>query len=278
MNSRLGRLQMAKLVGAGAGLLLAAPAAAAEDASSGDILRAVTGMDSQSVAMPLRLLAIITVLGVVPSIVLLTTSFPRILIVLSFLRRALGTQDLPPNQVVTGLSLLLTVLVMLPVWQEIYTQAYLPLQKGELKQTEQALERAGLTLKRFMLAHTLENDLRLFEEMAEEGRRGARGDGEATAAAVETPSPGRAAESSSFFTVLPAFVISELKLAFQMGFLLYLPFLVIDLAISAMLISMGMFMLPPVLVSLPLKVLVFVLADGWNLIAGQLMQGFRGLS
>jgi len=274
--SRLG-WQPTMLLGAGAGLLLAAPAAAGEP-SSGDLIRAVTGMDSQSVAVPLRLLAIITVLGVVPSIVLLTTSFPRILIVLSFLRRALGTQDLPPNQVVTGLSLLLTVLVMLPVWQEIYTQAYLPLEKGELKQTEQALERAGLTLKRFMLAHTLESDLRLFQEMAEEGRRGARGDGTAPAAAEEAPSPGREAETLSFFTVLPAFVISELKLAFQMGFLLYLPFLVIDLAISAILISMGMFMLPPVLVSLPLKVLVFVLADGWNLIAGQLIQGFRGLS
>jgi len=252
--------------------------AAAEGAAPPDLVRTLTGMDSGNAAVPLRLFAIITVLSVVPSIVLLTTCFPRILIVLSFLRRALGTQDLPSNQILAGLTLILTVLIMLPVWKKVHSDAYLPLQRGELKSTDEAIARASTTLKQFMLAHTLESDLRLFVELSERGSTAGSVDFTAGEASARSESSAdRTVENLDFFVVLPAFVLSELKLAFQMGFLLYLPFLVIDLAVSAVLISMGMFMLPPALVSLPLKVLVFVLADGWNLVVGQIIQSFRML-
>lgn len=230
-----------------------------------ELARLLTGLDAQNMAVPLRALAIVTVLSVVPSAVLLATSFPRILIVLSFLRRALGTQDLPPNQVVAGLSLLLTVLVMSPVFKRVYVEAYVPYEKGEVASAEEALSRAARPVKEFLLAHTFEEDLRLFAEIS----RDPGGEG------APLPSAGPSPEEESFLVVLPAFVVSELKVAFQIGFLLFLPFLVIDLAVSAVLISMGMFMLPPVLVSLPLKVLVFVLADGWNLVVEQLVAGFR---
>ncbi len=226
----------------------------AEPGGAAEVLRSLTGLDAQNLAVPLRALAIVTVLSVVPSIVLLATSFPRILIVLSFLRRALGTQDLPPTQVVAGLSLILTALVMAPTWQRVYTEAYLPLERGEIADADTVLARAARPLKEFMLAHTFEEDMRLASE-------------------ISRSSEGPADEN--FLVVLCAFVLSELKVAFQIGFLLYLPFLVIDLAASAVLISMGMFMLPPLLVSLPLKVLVFVLADGWSLVVEQLVAGFQ---
>ena len=242
---------------------------------TGDLARALTGLDPESVALPVRAFVLLTILSVVPSIFLLTTCFPRILIVLSLLRRALGTQDLPSNQILAGLTLVLTGMVMLPVWKRVHAEAYLPLVRGEIKSTEEAMEKASLPLKEFMLSHTLEKDLRLCLELSETG---SKEEGE-----VETKSrgaqvdPAEKVESLSFFTVLPAFVLSELKLAFQMGFFLFLPFLIIDLTVSAILISLGMFMLPPVLVSLPLKVLVFVLADGWNLVVGRLVQVFQVL-
>jgi flagellar biosynthetic protein FliP len=217
---------------------------------------------------------LVTVLGVVPSFVLLMTSYPRIFIVLSFLRRALGTPELPPQQVMAGLALILTGLVMFPVWRQVHTEAYLPFSRGELKTPEEALEKAGRPIKSFLLAHTYEKDLKLFVELS------------ATARGDAASSPGEAGggagreatvEELSFFVVLPAFVLSELKTAFQIGFLIYLPFLVIDLAVAAVLLSMGMFLLPPALVSLPLKVLVFVLVDGWDLVVVQLVQGFQVL-
>lgn len=264
-------------------LLAAAPLMGAEAQDPENLVRVLTGLEPESVTVPLRVLAIVTVFSVVPSVVLLATCFPRILIVLSFLRRALGTQDLPSNQIIAGLTLILTVLIMLPVWKKIHAEALAPLQRGEITEGQVAVERASATLKRFMLSHTLQKDLRLFVELSEQGARDA-GDGAAEAAATppRTRDRGgsasgkeRTVESLDFFIVLPAFVLSELKTAFQMGFLIYLPFLVIDLAVSAVLISMGMFMLPPVLVSLPLKVLVFVLADGWNLVVSQVIQSFQ---
>ena len=230
----------------------------------------------------LRVVALVTVLSVVPSIVLLATCFPRLLIVLSFLRRALGTQDLPPNMVVTGLAFILTAMVMLPVWKQVYRDAYVPLSQGEITDAEVIYERATKPLKEFMLVRTFRKDLRLFLELSESARsEEAEAVGGVTVAGPPAPvlsSQGAAltaetrAEDLSLFVVLPAFVLSELKTAFQMGFLLYLPFLVIDLAVSAILISMGMFMVPPVLISLPLKVLVFVSVDGWNLLVTQLVQ------
>jgi flagellar biosynthetic protein FliP len=229
-------------------------------------LRTLGGTGPESIAVPVRVLILITLFSVVPSIVLLTTCFPRLFIVLGFLRRALGTQDLPPNQVVAGLAMILTVMVMLPVWKRVHREAYVPFLNGELESAEAALEKAAVPVKEFMLAHTFRNDLRLFVDLA------ANSD-----AAASAELAGERVESLSFFIVLPAFVLSELKTAFQMGFLLYLPFLVIDFAVSAILISMGMFMLPPVLISLPIKVLVFVLVDGWNLVVTQLLQGFQGV-
>jgi flagellar biosynthetic protein FliP len=252
------------------------PAAArAEEAP--DWLGSFTGTDPQSVATAVRMLLLVTVFSVVPSIILMTTCFPRVFIVLSFLRRAVGTQDLPPAMVTAGLAMILTSLIMLPVGKRVHSEAYVPFVNGELESAETAMERAAVPLKEFMLEHTYRKDLQLFVELS------ARAGAEATAAG---PAPQRTStlddsqpvESLGFFVILPAFVLSELKTAFQMGFLLYLPFLVIDLAVSGVLISMGMFMLPPALISVPLKVLVFVLADGWNLVVTQLVHGFQAMT
>lgn len=251
----------------------------AEAADAGDTLKTLTGLDSENLGVPLRALALVTVFGVVPSIVLLTTCFPRILVVLFFLRKALGTQDLPPNMLVFGLSFLLTGAVMFPIWQEIHQEAYVPLVETKQIDAELALQRAELPVKRFMLRHTLRDDLRLMLGVSAQGA----GKPAFPSSAGGGPS-GKKPESStsqqleqlSFFTILPAFVLSELKTAFQLGFLLFLPFLLVDLVVSAVLVSMGMIMLPPTLVSLPLKILIFVLVDGWSLVVGQLLAGIQG--
>ena len=239
---------------------------------AGDWVKTLSGSDPENLAAPLRLLALVTVFSVVPSVLLLATCFPRLLIVLSFLRRALGTQDLPPNQVVVGLAFVLTAMIMLPVFKEIHSEAYEPLVAGELSGLDVALDRASGLLKDWMRKRTREQDLALFLETVGDF------DSADSVAAAKADSYGLASEATvedlDFFVVLPAFVLSELKTAFQMGFLIYLPFLVIDLAVSAVLISMGMFMLPPTLISLPLKVLVFVLVDGWDIVVGELMRGF----
>ena len=267
----------------------------------GGLLETATGLEDDNLEAPLRALALVTVFGVVPSIVLLTTCFPRILIVLSFLRRALGAQDLPPNMVVFGLSLLLTAVVMTPVWTAVYRDAYLPLVETKEMTPQGAYERAALPVKRFLLAHTLRSDLALMIDISSSGpaadthpvsgepsaARTESGDAVSGNTGSELSSELRLAseirntaaladrplEELSLFTILPAFVLSELKLAFQMGFLLFLPFLLIDLVVSAVLVSMGMIMLPPSMVSLPLKILVFVLVDGWSLVVGQLLFG-----
>ncbi len=247
---------------------IAAGAGARDDAapvpSAGDVLRTLTGGDPARLSVPLRILALLTVLTLVPSIILLTTCFPRIVIVLSFVRRAIGTQELPPNQIVIGLSLFLTAMVMAPVWDEVQRTALAPYQAGQIGE-EEAVQRALLPLKKFMLDHTLRSDLRLFVELShfqeEQAKKGISPESEPLT-------------SLPVSVVVPAFVLSEMKIAFQMGFLLYLPFLIIDLIISTVLISMGMLVLPPILISLPLKVLVFVLVDGWRLIVGELVRSF----
>lgn len=262
------------------GLLAATPAglSAEEAESSGDVLKTLTGLDGENLAIPLRALAMVTVFGVVPSIVLLTTCFPRILVVLFFLRKALGTQDLPPNMLVFGLSLLLTGAVMFPIWKEVHQEAYIPLVETKEITAAQALERTELPVKRFMLRHTLRDDLRLMLEVSARGGEtsSSTSAGGGKAPVTRPASPPQKLEDLSFFTILPAFVLSELKTAFQLGFLLFLPFLLIDLVVSAVLVSMGMIMLPPTLVSLPLKILVFVLVDGWSLVVGQLLSGIQG--
>lgn len=271
---------------AAAAMLCGSRLPGAEGSALDSITKAIAGSDPAGSTASLRAFVVLTVLSVVPSIVLLGTSFPRILVVLSFLRRALGAQDLPSNQIIAGLTLILTALVMAPVWKRVHDEAYLPLSRGEIKTTEEALLKASVPLKEFMLSHTLERDLRLFIELSKAPPPGSSS-GDAGGLSTAARSDGAEArteaslgtvENLGFFVVFPAFVLSELKIAFQMGFLIFLPFLVIDLAVSAVLVSMGMFLMPPSMVSIPLKILVFVLADGWNLVVAQLVQGFQLLS
>ena len=207
-------------------------------------LDAPTGGDGLSQAV--TLLLIITVLAVAPAFIMMVTCFTRVIIVLGFVRRALGTQTLPPNQVMVGLALFLSLFIMQPTIKRIEAEAWTPLQKQEITQG-QALEKAKQAVKDFMLKHTRKTDLALFIRLAKEERP-------------------KSAADVSFLTLVPAFITSELKTAFQMGFVIFLPFLVIDLVISAILMSLGMMMLPPVVVSLPFKILLFVLVDGWVLI------------
>lgn len=205
------------------------------------------GTGGMSTAVSLLLL--ITVLAVAPSFLMMVTSFTRIIIVLGFLRRALGTQTLPPNQVMVGLALFLTLFVMTPTFERINREAVQPFMAEQITQ-QVALDNAKSAIRDFMVKHTRKNDLALFIRLAKEER------------------PNTVADVS-FTTLVPAFITSELKTAFQMGFVIFLPFLVIDLVVSAVLMALGMMMLPPVVVSLPFKVLIFVLVDGWVL----LMQG-----
>jgi flagellar biosynthetic protein FliP len=208
----------------------------------------------QQVASSLQILAVLTVLSLAPAVLILMTSFTRIVVVLSFLRSALSTGQTPPNQVLVGLALFLTLFVMAPVLRTIYRDAYLPFQAGQIGQAE-ALQRAEAPLKGFMLRQTRNADLQLFVQLS--GDRPQR------------------PEDVSLSTLVPAFVVSELKTAFEMGFVLFLPFVVIDLVVASTLMSMGMLMLPPVLVSLPFKVLLFVLVDGWNLVVRSLLLSFH---
>jgi flagellar biosynthetic protein FliP len=201
----------------------------------------------------LGLMLMLTLLSLAPSFLILTSAFTRIVVVLSFLRSALGTQQAPPNQIIIGLALFLTFFIMAPVYTEINDQALKPLTAGEITQSE-ALDNAAAPLKRFMLEHTREKDLALFIRLS----------------GAEPQSP----EAVPLTTVTPAFVISELRVAFQIGFLLFIPFIVIDMVVSSILMSMGMFMLPPVMISLPFKLLLFVMVDGWHLVVTSIVEGF----
>ncbi|MFB3925564.1 MAG: flagellar type III secretion system pore protein FliP [Syntrophales bacterium] len=206
------------------------------------------------VTVILQLLLILTVLSLAPAILVMLTSFTRIVVVFSLLRHALGTQSLPPNQIILGLSLFLTFFIMAPVWEKVNTQAIQPYLNKQIS-ADKAFETAAGPIKNFMLKQTREKDLALFVKIAR-------------AKKPETP-------ADITMTVLtPAFVISELRTAFQIGFLIYMPFLVLDMVIASVLLSMGMLMLPPVMVSLPFKLLLFVLVDGWYLIVGSLVQSF----
>ncbi len=203
----------------------------------------------------IQLLFILTVLSLAPAIVLMMTSFTRIVVVLSLLRNALGTQQMPPNQIIIGLSLFLTFFIMTPVWQKVNETALKPYYQEEIS-GEEALNHASVPIKNFMLKQTREKDISLFVKIAQEKR------------------PEKAADVS-LTVLIPAFIISELKTAFQIGFMIYLPFLVIDMVVSSVLLSMGMMMLPPIMMSLPFKLLLFVLVDGWYLIVGSLVQSFK---
>jgi flagellar biosynthetic protein FliP len=208
----------------------------------------------EKVSSALQILVLLTVLTLAPAILIMTTSFARIIIVLSFLRQAMGTQQTPPTQILIGLALFLTMFIMGPVWSEINEGALKPYMEEELGQFE-ALKLAEIPIKRFMLNHTREKDLSLFINLSED------------------KSP-ESEEDVSIQTIVPAFIISELKTAFQIGFLIYIPFLILDMVVASILLSMGMMMLPPVLISLPFKLMLFVMVDGWYLTVGSLMKSF----
>ena len=204
--------------------------------------------------LSLQMLALLTVLTLLPAVLLMMTSFTRIIIVLSFLRQALGTQSTPPNQVLLGLALFLTLFVMSPVLNRAYADGVKPYMDGQLS-AEQALPAASAPFKRFMLDQTREADLTLFTRLAGE---------QPYASKADVP----------FKVAMPAFLTSELKTAFQMGFLLFIPFLIIDLVVASVLMSMGMMMVSPSIISLPFKIMLFVLVDGWTLLLGTLAGSF----
>lgn len=207
-------------------------------------------------ALPIQLLLLLTVLSVAPAIILMMTSFTRLVVVFSILRQALGMRQSPPSQLIIGLSMFLTVFIMYPVIDDINTNALQPYMEGEINQ-QVALDRAAQPAKRFMLNQTREKDLMLFMDMAQ----------------VESF---ESSDDVSLHVLIPAFVISELRIAFQIGFMLFLPFVIVDIIVASVLMSMGMMMLPPVMVSLPLKLLLFVLTDGWYLIVESVVRGYLG--
>ncbi len=212
------------------------------------------GNSPEQTAVVLKILALLTILALAPSILIMMTSFVRIVIVLSFLRQAIGTQMLPPNQLVVAMSLFLTAFIMAPVWQTIHTQALTPYLDGNMPQME-ALSISEAAIRGFMFKQTRDKDLGLFVKLAKLEQPKKRSD-------VPT------------YLLIPAFMISELKTAFQIGFMIYIPFLVLDMVVAAVLMAMGMMMLPPVIISLPFKLILFVLVDGWGLIIGSLVRSF----
>ncbi|MDR0222898.1 MAG: flagellar type III secretion system pore protein FliP [Oscillospiraceae bacterium] len=226
-------------------------------------------------SQPLEIILLITVLSVAPSILLMMTSFTRIIIIFGFLRNAMNTQTTPPNQVLVGLALFLTMFIMWPVFAQINDVAYRPYSNGEITAWE-ALEKAGEPLKTFMLKQTTDSNMMFFMDLAqavvydidEDGNQIPRNNFDGVS--METYQ-----EQLSLQVVIPAFMISELARAFQMGFLLFIPFLIIDIVVSSTLMSMGMMMLPPAMISLPFKIMIFVIVDGWRLLVGTVISSFN---
>jgi flagellar biosynthetic protein FliP len=208
----------------------------------------------QDVSVTLQIIFLITILSLAPAILILLTSFTRIIIVFSFLRNAMGTQQMPPNQVLVGLALFLTFFIMSPVFSEINSKALTPYLDNKINFTT-ALAEAKKPLRKFLLSNTRKKDVLMFLEISN----------------YERP---KTADDIPDLVLIPAFVVSELQTAFEMGFLLFLPFLIIDFVVASVLLSMGMMMLPPVMISLPFKILLFVLVDGWSLIIGSIVKSF----
>jgi flagellar biosynthetic protein FliP len=236
-----------------AGLSLCAQQAAPLPSVTVDFGKTPSG---PALSSSLQAVLLLTILTLAPTILMTATSFTRIIVVMHFLRQGLGTQNTPSNQVLISLSLVLTFFIMAPTVREINTTVLQPLQRNELT-TDQALDRTGAPMKVFMLRHTRKKDLALFLRIA------------------KAPAPKTKADVP-MECLLPAFLISELKTAFEIGFMIFLPFLVVDIVVASILLSMGMMMLPPVVISLPFKVLLFVLVDGWYLIIGSLVRGYTG--
>lgn len=208
----------------------------------------------QQTATVLKIIGLLTVLSLAPSILIMMTSFVRVVIVLSFLRQAIGTQVLPPNQLVIGLALFLTAFIMAPVWKGIHAEALLPYLDKKMEGKD-ALAYSESAVRNFMFKQTRDKDLGLFVKLSN----------------LETPK--KRADVPTYL-LIPAFMISELKTAFQIGFMIYIPFLILDMVVAAVLMAMGMMMLPPVIISLPFKLILFVLVDGWQLIVGSLVKSF----
>jgi flagellar biosynthetic protein FliP len=209
----------------------------------------------EDVATTLQILFLMTILSLAPAIFILTTAFTRIIIVFHFLKQAMGTQQVPPSQILVGLALFLTFFVMAPTWGRMNSEALQPYLDGKMK-FQEAYDRGVIPLREFMFRQTRDEDIALFVSMAKLGKPDKRDD-------VPT------------YALVPAFAISEMRIGFQIGFVLFIPFLIIDMVVSSILMSMGMMMLPPMLVSLPFKILLFVMVDGWNLIVGSIVQSFK---
>ncbi|MFO1253022.1 flagellar type III secretion system pore protein FliP [Inhella sp.] len=239
------------------GALLASGLALAQTATPGGNLPLLVGQGAggTSYSVPIQTLLFFTALGFLPAVILMMTGFTRIAIVLSLMRQALGTQSAPPNQVIIGLSLFLTFFVMSPTLDRVYNEAWLPYSTGQIAFPE-ALDKAQAPMRGFMLKQTRQSDLALFSRLGK-------------------VDPSIKPEQVPFSVLVPAFVTSELKTAFQIGFLIFIPFLVIDMIVASVLMSLGMMMLSPVLVALPFKLMLFVLADGWNLLIGSLAASFN---
>jgi flagellar biosynthesis protein FliP len=240
-------------------VLLSVPAGqAAETSFSGVEIRigggANGGANKGGLSTPIQIMLLLTILSVIPAILVSVTSFTRLIIVSHFLRQALGTQAMPPNQVLIGLALFLTYFIMQPVGDQINKVAFQPMLNGKITEM-QALDQASVPLRQFMLRYTREKDLALFLKIAKE------------------PKP-RNRQDLPMRIVIPSFMISELKTAFQIGFVLFVPFMVIDMVVASILLSLGMMQLPPVMISTPFKILLFVMVDGWNLVIGSLVKSF----
>ncbi|MEP0548559.1 MAG: flagellar type III secretion system pore protein FliP [Rhodothermales bacterium] len=237
-----------------------APDAPSSGSSVGSVLSPLPGVSltkgDEDLALPIQLLLLLTVLTLAPSVIILMTSFTRLIVIFSILRTALGMQQSPPTQIIIGLALFLTFFIMAPVIEEVNTNALEPYLAEKITQSE-ALALAAAPTKAFMLEQTRDKDLMLFMDMG-------------GLDAVATP------EEVPLHVLVPAFVISELRIAFQIGFMLFLPFLIVDLIVASVLMSMGMMMLPPVMISLPIKLLLFVLTDGWYLIVESVVRGYLG--
>ncbi|MED3943008.1 flagellar type III secretion system pore protein FliP [Priestia megaterium] len=220
-----------------------------------EVMNLFNSSSPTNISTSVQLLLLLTVFSVAPGILIMMTCFTRIIIVLSFVRTSLGTQQMPPNQILVGLSLFLTFFIMAPTFSQVNEQALQPLLKEKIT-LNQAYEKAAEPMKEFMSAHTRQKDLALFLEYAD----------------IDKPS---SVQDIPLTALVPAYAISELKTAFQIGFMIFIPFLIIDMIIASVLMSMGMMMLPPVMISLPFKILLFVLVDGWNLVVKSLLISFQ---
>ena len=250
ISNRIAVLMMSAVAVA---VLLATPT---ETLAGGPSISIDLGGDaSNHTAVVVQILILLTVLSLAPALFIMVTSFTRIVIVLSFLRQALGAQAVPPNQVLLSLALFLTMFVMAPVGQAVYTDALQPLMAEQISY-EEAWKKGSEPLRGFMLRQVRERDLELFIEL---GR---------------LPKPEKA-EDIPTHVIIPAFILSELRVAFQIGFLIYIPFLIVDMVVASVLMSMGMMLLPPVVISLPFKLILFVLADGWYLVVGSMVRSFQ---